>query len=866
MTAKWIAQFNARLDELLGLTQKSSMSAHPQIDSALGVAEMLNKIDFDSELSPRATLDTRWARQTQMVRPARRLLIVQLVWVPLLIVFVALLAAFRQPVFAAVSRAFGYIFVPDVGFVPMDSTSLLKQPVLQEHDGQSVTVRRGVATARNIILFLEFNDVAHPVDGAWLETTSGENLKLLQWEYVPNTPGSHGIKMIFSPLPLSVTQTTLSLPEGWHLPLDWIPASQSNLPDTRVVPYVSAIQEPTSSSDLCVEKHGMNLCVLAATTSSESTSVLVETHPTNPNLHSSWIGPVWQEGVALKDEQSNVVPLERHEGETLIFPPLSSATQKVTLVVPALPADVDLINQNIVVNLGADPQPDTVIPLDANIQVLGTNVHFSKATFVGNGVNSLRLILNADEPIPTVDGITPLSFDLGKPDRVDDLYGSGMLKGSKDIFVELIRPNGKITGVLTIPVVRATVLVEGPFEFNFHLTNTSSLAPTPAEANPNTFSPAPTPTSLPMNGYSYTGEVLKTGDLLFTVFNGKNSELYAFTPDVDSQPRLVATLPGAVAQIYVHPDHQGLDYLAGSHEFRDGFSYIDNIRLYTTRFSESQPRLLYSFAANSQNMVGTAVEGDWSFDGHYTVFRLVGNSAPDSAGWRYVWLDLSCRQKGNCAPVEIPLQPGLDLFKAYFAIHDYRILFTGSDYSGTGKTDIFLLNFDPARPDLQPVNLTAHLSVGDGLTGATWTLDGKIFTLCSTAENPEDNWFCIIDPATSETNSGERMSPNLDEYRLFGGFWLSPLQNQVAAIIFPKNGTRASIPELRLLDFNGHLGDLLVSSQDISAVNFSPSGSFVSYIFEEKQQLGIYNIATGNPILVYSGSTPWTIFSAGWVP
>jgi hypothetical protein len=135
------------------------------------------------------------------------------------------------------------------------------------------------------------------------------------------------------------------------------------------------------------------------------------------------------------------------------------------------------------------------------------------------------LTLNADEPISTADGITPISFDLGKPDRVDDLYGSGMLEGSKDIFVELIQPNGKITGMLTIPIIRATVRVEGLFEFNFNLINASSPVSTPAEANPNIFSPAPTPTSLPMDNYSYTGETLKSGDLLFTVFSGENSEV-----------------------------------------------------------------------------------------------------------------------------------------------------------------------------------------------------------------------------------------------------------------------------------------------------------------------------------------------------
>jgi hypothetical protein len=211
-------------------------------------------LDFDAELSPRAEIKSKWARQAQWTGLNRRLPLSRFAWASILIILAVLLVAFRQPVFAAVSRVFRYIYVSEVGFLPMDSTHVLEQSIRQEHDGQSVTVRRGVAIPQGIILFLEFDDIAHPVDGARLETGSGGTLELVQWEYWPNTPNSHGVKMTFPPLPAGVTRTMLSLPEGWHLPLNWIPASQSNLPNTRVVTYVSATEEPASSPDLCVEK------------------------------------------------------------------------------------------------------------------------------------------------------------------------------------------------------------------------------------------------------------------------------------------------------------------------------------------------------------------------------------------------------------------------------------------------------------------------------------------------------------------------------------------------------------------------------------------------------------------------------------
>jgi hypothetical protein len=127
------------------------------------------------------------------------------------------------------------VYVPDVGFVARDSSLLLKQPIFQEHEGQTVTVTRGVATERTITLFLEFNDVAHPVNGAWLETVSGQQLNLLQWEYFPNTPDSHGVKMIFLLSPWA--QGITLFPIGrLAFAIEWI-LSQSNLPDIQVVPF-----------------------------------------------------------------------------------------------------------------------------------------------------------------------------------------------------------------------------------------------------------------------------------------------------------------------------------------------------------------------------------------------------------------------------------------------------------------------------------------------------------------------------------------------------------------------------------------------------------------------------------------------------
>ena len=439
----------------------------------------------------------------------RRLVSARAIWVAAIILAAALIVAFRQPVLAAVSRLFGYIYVQDFGFLPADATFVLRQPVLQEHDGTTLTVTRGISTVEGITLYIASSEVATPADGAVLEADDGLELALTYWEYFPNRSGSHGARLSFPALPAGVSQTTLVLPAGWHMPLEWIPAAQSQLPDVRAVPYVDNTQQPVAAADLCAEKNGIQLCLRAATGGAESTSVLLEGQATNPDLivSSAWppglVRSSQTEPVTLRDEQGNIYALDNSrppmEG-TLIFPPISG-THTLTLTVPAVYATVDIPDQVITVDVGTDPQAGTILPLDVNIKILTTIVHFSQATLVGMGDSSLRLTLNADKPVQTSDGITPDQLELGRPVPDVPVYGNGDFEGSKDIFVELMGPGEKITGVLSLPIVSATVIVQGPFEFTFNLAESPALTPTPQVADPNAFSPAASPTPMPLESY-----------------------------------------------------------------------------------------------------------------------------------------------------------------------------------------------------------------------------------------------------------------------------------------------------------------------------------------------------------------------------
>ncbi len=333
---KTLDQFNLRLDRLLGITPAQTglpAAPDPAVEAALQTAGLLTGMDLAAESAPRPELRQRWAQATAKspaAHPTRIRFTRRLAWIVALILALALLVAFRQPVMAAVGRLFGYIYVQDAGFLPADSTLVLQQPVLQEHNGLSLTVTHAVSTPDGTTLYLEFSATASPADGAYLETDAGAQLALSSWEYFPNSPGSHGLKLVFPALPAGTTQTTLVLPAGWHLPLAWIPAAQSGLPDVRAVPYVNATQSPAPAADLCVEKHGVKLCLQAATTAADGTSVLVDATPTNPafNLWPWLQGLVWQsrtDPVTLRDEQGNIYPLDIQRPPidgTLFFPPL----------------------------------------------------------------------------------------------------------------------------------------------------------------------------------------------------------------------------------------------------------------------------------------------------------------------------------------------------------------------------------------------------------------------------------------------------------------------------------------------------------------------------------------------------------------
>lgn len=623
---------------------------------------------------------------------------------------------------------------------------------------------------------------------------------------------------------------------------------------------------------ICSERHGIQLCLLDAIASNDTTTALVEAKSSQGGLFpgDEMLGLVWQdEGANITlDAISTTLPLIEKIPyfnnitpsiiqEQLVFPPIASEEQKVTLTIPALVASVNL-NQIISVDVGSDPQPGAVIPVNADIQVLDTTIHFRKAMIIGDGVNSLRLTLDS-EPVETVEGITPVYLEMGKPEKVNDLYGNGMIAGSKDLFVELIRPNGKITGVLTLPIVKAVVVLQGPFKFTFSILRSAPEASTPTVANSSDFFPDPTITSLPFDGYYYSGKFLKTGDLLYAVVEGNKTNVYTFTPDAKEQSMLFATIPGIVYHIYLHPDRRGMDYLTGTQFNGSGLFFYRNARLFTLGFGDANPHLLYTFPQPFDQFEGNQVSSTWSFDGRFMVFQSVLEPRPGGLTSEFGWFDMAaCRADGNCVPHKIQMPSNLDLFNPFFSPKDYRLLFSGTDTSGAGTPDIFLMEFDPINPTTPIVNLTNSPQVEKGR--AIWFPDGRILFFCHDYSDASKflDAFCSIDPETGNIDYSPQISEHLANY------WVSPSGDRIMGTVIHDQATGKGFLNLRLFDLTGRAGPLLASGKILEGVAMSPSEQYVAFIAGEGNQLVLTDTTAINSFIVYSSDIAGSITWMGW--
>ena len=819
------------------------------------------------------SLQNRLIQQATVERKAHRPFSLRPAWaitlLVLLVMTITTLVIGPQKVYAEFLKLFGY--VPGIGFVDLNQVRVLQNGVTQRHAGQEVTAVRGVVSPHGTDIWLEFSDEARPVADAWLETADGQHFSLLNWSYNPDKPGTHGVVMHFATLPESVNEVNIRLVEGWSLPLVWVQGSTGDIKPANIVlvPTEALAETSIPAPSLCSQALGVQFCIQAAVRTTDGLQVLLEATPGEQYAPGSGFSPSMFDlpgkngAINLMTNDGQVYPVEPNSiqvgGEpsgsqsTLLFPGVQDLHGDMRLQISAVMLFVPLIDK-ISIDLGNHPTAGQTLTIDQTVDVAGNPVHFSQAELISsdNG-NSLMLKITSD-PVEAKDGATPYIIDPGRPEGIQDRYGAGSEDGRLSLRVELIQQSGSepVNGVLNIPLVSASILVQGPFTLSFDAASVQELpTPQPPVVAESTFEPLPVGEPLPMDAYHYTGRVLQHGDLLSITFDGVNSTLYAASPSNNFTTEEVAVLPGEVLTVYASPDHQGIDYLTGDHNTQS--ADVAYRQLYTLRFGDPAPRLLIGQFETS------AYFFNWSFDGRFLAYQVT-DDRPGQSYQRYLrMLDLKCRSTGDCQPFTVDTGSQGLFFMSWSPI-DYRLALGGAPADQKFESnDIFLLTLDPDTRQTTLTNLTQSPTINDWAP-AQWAPEGDaLYFACETGKEAVNEYsLCRNNLVTGEDEVVTGKLPwNMHAIYLAAGRWV------VDNTVVMNNG----VYRLRSYDLQtGQASTILewpVAGKHLVNTALSADGQWLAAYIPEQGGLLALNVLTHNSITIMPADSDPSFFT--WV-
>lgn len=806
----------------------------------------------------------------QKRKKSRRLLGLHPAWAVVLacviiMIFAALIIG-PQKVYARFLKMIGYY--PGAGFVDLKQVWVLENGVTQVHNEQKLTVARGISDAYRTDLWLEFNDEARPVDGAWLEAEEGMRFELLNWNYTPDRPGSRGVEMHFTPLPASIKQVTLILPEGWRIPLTWVPGDSGAIYPIGIVttPVISSQPATVSTKTDMSEEEGspcavamdIEFCVRAAVRAEGELQVFLEAISENSTIPGSDYSlsmfdvPGEMSQLILKDSGGTVYQVNENfiqpggdptgRTTTLHFPAAGHVAGQLRLQIPTVLVSVPL-SEEMSIDLGSQPEPGQKIDIDDTIDVAGMPVHFGKAELIGSRHNDSLMLVVSSDPIAEYGNLRPYSIAPGRPEGIEDRYGAGTGSGSIYIRIELMQPRGVFTGVLHIPLVSASILVEGPFTLSFNApSEMMSMTPQAEVITNGCFTPLPVGEPLPMDSYKYAGRGLRSGEFLFVVWGEGQSTLYATSPDTKFAAEMVAVLPGQVLAVFPHADHHGIDYLTGENDTPSA-DYVYH-QLYTLRFDDPFPRLLVGQFEHS------AFDAHWSFDGRFLAYTI-NNEKPGQTERRFVRLiDLNCRYAQPCSAFTANTD-GQDFYGIEWSPAEYRLAIGGQQKDQmTGVADVFMLSVDPATNSTNLTNLTQSPEIED-MVPAQWAADGKLlYYPCSLPDSVVNTYsLCRNDLKEGmDEVSVPNLPWNMHALKLAGDHWLV---DRVPVVV---NG----IFKIRIFDMvdgkEKTLAEWTSDGKDWNETIVSPNGKWLTTIIDHFGGLIAINTETLSKTLILSTS------------
>jgi hypothetical protein len=157
--------------------------------------------------------------------------------------------------------------------------------------------------------------------------------------------------------------------------------------------------------------------------------------------------------------------------QTLVFNAVKPGVKNLTLKIPLVSIKV-LSAGSFQVNLGSNPQPGQVIPLDSSFSIGDQIFNLDKAEFDGDGSNSLRVTLYS-VPMDLPNNIASIQPVLGLPEGVSLGFGTKTITDGWPFraFADLIAQPGQppVSGIITIPIEGIIYNYRGPFNITFQL-------------------------------------------------------------------------------------------------------------------------------------------------------------------------------------------------------------------------------------------------------------------------------------------------------------------------------------------------------------------------------------------------------------
>ncbi len=725
------------------------MSKYQYIEEKLKIALEANCLskEFDEKLEE--SLRTK-IKKRSFNKNRTKPIALRLAWVFGVLFFVILsvtLVLGPDRVWAQVQKLLGYF--PGVGFVDPESVMVLDGQVAQQGPGNTLTIKNSLIQDGVVKIWAEYSEKAENPGEVWLNYVDGSKVRGT-WSYEPDVQGTRGMLFVFHTDLPAESIIALTTKSGWNIPLSY----QSG---TDAFPPVENASLP--GQEACQSINSLRICAISNHFEGDSLEVLLEITSedgkTRPYAEVSGLDyrdilPDFETSPSLTDENgksisATVLPQPAIQTSdnawtiTLLFEGLSQEIASYRLELPGLMYTYP-VSDVVRVDVGSQPKPGQSFKLDKTITVQDLALRFDHAELISGGAGDLTLMAYTQEIDSGRDRFI-LGLEQGPPDNGQDMYGTYFDGKRYALTMEIGKNKGNQTGIINMNVISA-IIYDGT-KINIPVkVNESSLEPVMTSI-PEIVDGFQTPQvlqSLDMSRFTESGEILESGELLYSIAGADCSSLYAFNPNRRNESRLIATVPGKILDLFLLEDG-ALYYTIGEMESGDDFGQPKQLYRYIQ--GQGAPELVFAEFPGNIDPSSLSV----SHLGRYLSFRTYEQIAGSGTDYRSKIVRLD-RCEGGICPVN--LVEGFGEYagwqisvgaNAWSPDRDALILYgTNKDDANKSRVDLFIMDLE----DFPAMNLI-ELSEGHEvlIENAFWSLDGESIYLLRNSGLPASNLFAL---------------------------------------------------------------------------------------------------------------------------